>query len=55
MTTRANYRRIIGVDPANLAPAAPVDRLSPSTLNAAINVGFAQRRPLTHSRRVHRV
>ena len=34
MTTRANYRRIIGVEPANLAPAAPVDRLAPSTLNA---------------------
>jgi len=32
MTTRANYRRVIGVEPANLAPAAPVDRLSPSTL-----------------------
>ena len=24
MTTRANYRRIFGVDPANLAPASPV-------------------------------
>ena len=35
------------VDPANLAPAAPVDRLSPSTLNAAINVGFAQNPSVT--------
>jgi outer membrane protein len=42
MTTRANYRRIIGVDPANLAPAAPVDRLSPNNLNAAIAVGAAE-------------
>ena len=36
MTTRANYRRIIGNEPANLAPASAVDRLAPSTLNAAI-------------------
>ncbi len=42
MTTRANYRRIIGVDPANLAPASPVDRLSPNNLNAAIAVGTAE-------------
>ncbi|HTV38749.1 MAG TPA: TolC family outer membrane protein [Xanthobacteraceae bacterium] len=42
MITRANYRRIIGVDPTNLAAASPVDRLSPSTLNAAISVGIQQ-------------
>jgi outer membrane protein len=42
MTTRANYRRIIGVEAANLAPAAPVDRLSPNNLNAAIAVGTAE-------------
>lgn len=42
MTTRANYRRIIGVDPANLAPASPVDRLAPNNLNAAIAVGTAE-------------
>ena len=42
MTTRANYRRIIGDEPANLAPASAVDRLAPSTLNAAIAVGTAQ-------------
>ena len=47
MTTRANYRRIIGVEPANLAPAAPVDRLSPSTLNAAVNVGLVQNPSVT--------
>jgi outer membrane protein len=47
MTTRANYRRIIGADPANLAPAAPVDRLSPTTLNAAINVGLAENPSVT--------
>ena len=42
MTTRANYRRIIGVEPTNLAPASAVDRLSPSTLNSAIAVGLAE-------------
>jgi len=42
MTTRANYRRIIGVEPANLAPASAVDRLSPSTLNTAIAVGLVE-------------
>jgi len=42
MSTRANYRRIIGADPANLAPASPVDRLAPNTLNAAIAVGIAR-------------
>jgi outer membrane protein len=41
-TTRANYRRIIGVDPLNLAPASSVERLAPSTLNAAISVGTMQ-------------
>ena len=38
MTTRANYRRVIGVEPANLAPP-PVDRLSPTTLNARSRLG----------------
>ena len=42
MTTRANYRRIIGDEPANLAAATAVDRLAPSTLNAAIVVAAAQ-------------
>jgi outer membrane protein len=42
MTTKANYRRIIGNDPASLAPAAPVDRLAPPTLKSAIAVSIAQ-------------
>jgi outer membrane protein len=42
LTTRANYRRIIGVDPANLAPASLVERLAPSTLAAAITAGAAE-------------
>jgi outer membrane protein len=41
-TTRANYRRIIGVEPENLAPASPVDRLAPATLTAAIAAAVAQ-------------
>lgn len=47
MTTRANYRRIIGIEPSNLQPAAPVDRLAPSTLNGAIAVGLEQNPSVT--------
>jgi len=47
MTTRANYRRIIGNDPANLEPASPVERLSPPTLAAAIAAGTAQNPSVT--------
>ena len=47
MTTRANYRRIIGVEPADLQPASPVDRLAPSTLNAAIAASAAQNPSIT--------
>jgi len=42
ITSRANYRRIIGVEPGHLAPGTPVDRLSPSALPAAIAQGQAQ-------------
>jgi outer membrane protein len=47
MTTRANYRRVIGVEPSNLAPASSVDRLSPTTLSAAIAVGMAENPAVT--------
>jgi outer membrane protein len=47
MTTRANFRRIIGIDPANLAPASPVDRLAPTTPNAAVAVGAAENPAVT--------
>jgi outer membrane protein len=47
MTTRANYRRIIGVEASNLSSASPVDRLAPTTLNAAITVGIAENPSVT--------
>jgi len=42
VTSQANYRRVIGVDPGRLAPGTPVDRLSPSVLAKAIAQGQAQ-------------
>ncbi len=42
VTSQAQYRRIIGVNPGHLAPGSPVDRLSPSTLPKAIAQGQAQ-------------
>lgn len=41
-TTRANFRRIIGNDPASLAPGSPVDRYLPTTLTAAIDRGLLE-------------
>jgi outer membrane protein len=35
-TSRSTYRQVIGVEPGTLAPGAPVDRLSPQSLPAAI-------------------
>ena len=42
VTSQANYRRVIGVDPGRLAPGTPVDRLSPGTLARAIIQGQQQ-------------
>src|SRR6516165_296961 len=39
VTSQANYRRVIGVDPGRLSPGTPVDRLSPATLPKAITQG----------------
>lgn len=41
-TTRANFRRIIGSEPTNLAPGSPVDRFLPSTLASAIELGLIE-------------
>src|SRR5687767_5832938 len=38
-TSRATYRRVIGVDPVNLRAGMPVDRLSPRTLDGATAQG----------------
>jgi outer membrane protein len=42
VTSRAVYRRVIGIDPGNLAPGTPVDRLSPRTLADAVSRGQAE-------------
>ena len=42
VTSQANYRRVIGVDPGRLGPGTPVDRLSPGTLARAIVEGQQQ-------------
>ena len=41
-TTRSNYRRIIGVEPQNVAPGSPVDRFLPPTLSAAVELSLTQ-------------
>lgn len=41
-TTRANFRRIIGNEPTNLAPGSPVDRYLPATLTAAVELGLIE-------------
>ncbi len=46
-TTRANYRRIIGIDPVALAPGSPVDRFLPSTLATSINTGLVENPSVT--------
>jgi outer membrane protein len=48
LTSRANYRQVIGVDPpARLAPAAPVDRFSPPTLDGAVARGRSENPSIT--------
>ncbi len=37
----ATYRQVIGVEPANLSPGAPVDRFSPNTLPGAVSLATA--------------
>jgi outer membrane protein len=41
-TTRANFRRIIGSEPVNLAPGSPVDRFLPSTLTSAVELALIE-------------
>ena len=45
--SQAAYRRAIGVEPVNLRPGMPVDRLSPGSLEAAIAMGTAEHPTVT--------
>src|ERR1700731_4478935 len=42
VTTRANFRRIIGNEPAQLAPGSPVDRFLPGTLPGAVDLSLTE-------------
>jgi len=46
-TSRAAYRRVIGVEPGKLAPGTPVDRFSPRNINGAIARGQAENPSVT--------
>jgi outer membrane protein len=46
-TSKANFRQVIGVEPANLAPGTPVDRFSPRTLQSAIDTGLVENPTIT--------
>src|ERR1700720_3249246 len=41
-TTRSNFRRIIGNEPAQLAPGSPVDRFLPATLASAAELSLIE-------------
>ena len=47
VTSRAIFRRVIGVDPGTLAAGTPVDRLSPPTLGGAIAAGAIENPSIT--------
>ena len=42
VTTRANFRRIIGNEPENLAPGSPVDRYLPGTLQGSVELSLIE-------------
>jgi outer membrane protein len=46
-TSRAAFRRVIGVEPGRLLPATPVDRFSPVKLDVAIGRGQAENPAVT--------
>jgi len=45
--SQAAYRRAVGVEPVNLRAGMPVDRLSPRSLEAAVNQGLSQHPTVT--------
>src|SRR5690242_2479358 len=42
VTTRANFRRIIGNEPSSLAPGSPVDRFLPKSMAGAVDLGLIE-------------
>jgi outer membrane protein len=46
-TTRANFRRIIGNEPTNLAPGSPVDRFLPASIASAVNLSLVENPSVT--------
>jgi outer membrane protein len=42
VTTKSNFRRIIGNEPQALAPGSPVDRYLPGTLPTAVDLGLTE-------------
>jgi outer membrane protein len=42
VTTKSNFRRIIGNEPEALAPGSPVDRFLPPTLPSAVDLGLIE-------------
>lgn len=42
VTTKSNFRRIIGNEPEALAPGSPVDRFLPGTLPTAVELGLTE-------------
>lgn len=46
-TSRAAYRRVVGVEPGRLSAGTPVDRLSPRTLDVAVAQGQAENPSVT--------
>jgi outer membrane protein len=46
-TTRANFRRIIGNEPAQLAPGSPADRYLPVTQREAVNISLVENPSVT--------
>jgi outer membrane protein len=41
-TSIAQYRQVVGIEPRQLAPGRPVDRLLPRTVDAALKVAFGE-------------
>jgi outer membrane protein len=47
VTTKANFRRIIGNEPDALAPGSPVDRFLPRSLPASVDLGLTENPQVT--------